>query len=77
MQRAGGRSGGSGEPAEDRQSGRDRELLAGDGVEQALEDTREAGRLEAPVALGELVEQTIAGDARVEAGEIEVESEEP
>jgi hypothetical protein len=52
-------------------------LLAGDGVEQALEDTREAGRLEAPVALGELVEQTIAGDARVEAGEIEVESEEP
>ena len=69
-------SGGSGEPAEHRESSCDRELLARDSVEQALEDARESGRFEASVPLGELSEQSIPGGADVEARQVEVESEE-
>jgi hypothetical protein len=77
VQIAGRRSGSRGEPVEERQSRRERELLAGDGVEQALKDGREAGRLNASVPLGELVECAVAGGARVEAGEVQFEPEEP
>ena len=66
-----------GESAEDRQSGGERELLAGDRVQQALEDGREARRLEAPVAIGELAEQAVSGGASVEAGQVDVEPEKP
>jgi len=77
VQIAGRRSGSRREPVEERQSRRERELLAGDGVEQALKDGREAGRLNASVPLGELIERTVAGGARVEAGEVQLEPEEP
>jgi hypothetical protein len=60
VQIAGRRSGSRGEPVEERQSRRERELLAGDGVEQALKDGREAWRLNASVALGERLECPVA-----------------
>ena len=68
-------SGSSGEPAEHRESSCDRELLARDSVEQALKDAREAGRLEAAVALGELSEQRVAGGTPVETRKVEVDPE--
>lgn len=75
MQRPGGRSRRRGQPAENGQPGGKRQLLARDRVEQAFEQRREARRLQAPVALRQRAEGPVAGGARVEAGEVDLQTE--
>ena len=56
---------------------RERELLAGDGVRQTLEDCGEPRWLDAAVPLYQWAEDVIAFHAPVEVAEVDVEAEHP
>lgn len=52
-----------------------RQLLAGDAVDERLEDGGEAWRLEATQAAGKLIEERVLGGQRCEPGEVDLETE--
>ena len=77
MQIVNGRANRGGKAAEERHSRCDRELLAGHGVEKALEDCREARWFQAAVSLGEVVEHIVSSGPDVKGGQVDVEPEQP
>ena len=66
-----------GQSAQERHSCGDRELLACDGVEKALENCREARRSQAAVSLNEVAEQFVSRSPEIEIRKVDVEAEHP